>query len=190
MITFRNDSEEAITAFVLSIGELKITYELAYTGQSILPGQSRTEEMYDGNFTAAAVQNPEQAGVLDIVAVYFVNRGDGDPYFVQTIGERHKGMKDQLTLAVPLLRTTVSTLQPEESSIPVEALEALSSRLKADASKPPASRDYDEGRAWITRLLDNDITEAKIGRGLTPGAVSKKSFNRLVLLCEKIQSQL
>jgi len=132
--------------------------------------------MYYGNFVAAAVRNPEQAGVIDVVAVYFVKRGDGDPYFVQTIGERHKGMKDQLALAVPLLRTTVSALQREESSIPVEALEAHSSRLKGDTSKSPASREYDEGRAWITRLLDDDIIEAKIGRGLTPGAVSTQSF--------------
>jgi hypothetical protein len=188
-VTLRNDSAERITAYAVAFGGLRIISDLAYTGAPFLPGQSRSEEILYDNFAAAAMRNPDEAGVLNVVAVYFVNRGEGEPDIVQTISERHQGLKDQLALALPSLRTELSGPQQAES-FSADTLEALSLRLKSSAPKSSTSRDYNEGRAWVTRLLDDDITQAKNGRGLTLGAVSKEELNRLVLLYEKMQAQL
>jgi hypothetical protein len=189
-VTYRNDSAERITAYTVAIGGLRITSDLAYTGLSFLPGQSRSEEIAFANFSTAAVRNPEQAGVLNVVAVYFVNRGEGEPDIVQFIAERHRGLKDQLALALPSLRTVVSDSEQSESSISVETLEAHNQRVTISTSKSSTSRNYAEGRAWITRLLDDYITQTKNGRGPTPGAVPKEELNRVIRLYEDIQAQL
>jgi hypothetical protein len=187
-VTLLNQSSKKITAFVLSVGNLSITKDLAYTGDSLASGETIVEMIPFYNFEAAASKNPDKAGDLEISAVYFVDDGEGETRHVQSIRQTHQGLKEQAERILSLLRGLSNSPQ-KSSEYLVRQFDAQAQNLKATPENNNSSSNYTGGRNWVNKLFDDDVNKIKQKQKRDSNLNSQDELNELILFYEKFLSQ-
>lgn len=160
-ITLKNQSNENITAYVLSMGDVSVTTQIGFDGEPFAPNHMRVEKIPFDNVTGAAQNNPARAGEIVLSAVFLANgTGEGEPRWVAKIKNKYMGMKDEVQIILPLLRSTSNSHEPDlERSL--VALEAHAAELPQGKEKDKLSFDYQDGRSYVKEGLKSNIKYLK-----------------------------
>lgn len=159
-VTVQNQSPKNITSFMLAIGDLMILTDYVPDGTLFGPGEQNVQRISLGNFEAAAAKNPKQAGEVVVTAVYFDDRtGEGDARRVEMIRKRYEGIKEQIKLALPILRNALSS--SEDADNVLLAAESQVKNLPTEANNSRLSPDYRDGRDVMKQSLGESIQKLK-----------------------------
>jgi len=156
-VTLLNSSTKAIAAYIISIGDLKIMTDVACGTETFAPGQTKTEQIPINNFRADS-STLEPQNELVIAGVLFEDRsGEGEEHPLTMMRERHQGIKDQLEIFLPILRTVSASGQDTD-----QILNEIKSRvalLPIEKKPLTTSADYQGGRTWLRDRLNNDLQD-------------------------------
>lgn len=186
-VTLSNNSFKNISAYVLSVGDLNVMNYSGFNEEPFSPGQTKVEKLPYGNFEATAERDPKRAGVLVVSAVYFDDQSnEGDLRQINMIKDNYTGIKEQLNLILPLLRSALSSVQsdPERTFL---TLETQVAHLPTDVGNAKVSADYRSGRAWVQESLSMEIQN--LGRmnraNVNPELDHTMDLNNLIKSCER-----
>ena len=154
-----NESSRNINGYVLTIGNLSITTDLASVGEVMEPGVSRQEIIPIGNLDVAESQAPRMEREVTIAALSFEGfSGEGDSHALKLLLERHRGIRDQVEILLPRLREMKA--QPSSRST-ADELEKLATRLSREVDQAKQSPNLAEGRRWISDQFRKQLRDSK-----------------------------
>ena len=133
-LSLRNNYSKNITAYTVSVGNLKMQEDFIYSDRVIAPGTDYTLN----------IPIPSSGSNTNVLAAVFDDQtSDGDSTLSTAIKERRRGEKIQLTRILPLLQHTLSLPSP----VPMEALNNLKSQISSlpEASDHGLSQSFNGG---------------------------------------------
>ena len=170
-ITLVNESGKNINGYVIGISNLSITTDFASVGTVMEPGAVRQETFPLSNFAAMGTKE------VRIAALSFEGlTGDGEPFELQLMLDRHKALKEGVDLVLPLLRELKSDFSPANSA----RTEQLVSTALLRRTRPRESPAFNEGRQWISDQFREKSTAAR----------DKTSVEEMITFFEQIRARL
>ena len=121
VLTLRNDSDKAITAFSLSESGVNSRSEMIGSDRIMAPGAIKT--------TLCGLPSPTspEKGITILAVVYEDGTSEGDPKYIKQIFDARAGTQAQLTRILPLFRDALVT--PKTMSL-VQKQEAIKLKLE------------------------------------------------------------
>lgn len=189
-ITLINQSTQNITAFVLSMGSVSITTQIGFDGEPFVPNQVRIEKIPLSNVIAAAENNPGRAGEIVLSAVFLADgTGEGESQRVAKIKNRYLGMKDEVKLVLPLLRSALSSTEADSEHL-LLMLENKASQLPTGEEDDKLSHDYRSGRSFVKDGLKSNLKNLRGRKSATLISDYREGLNELIPQYERFLSIL
>ena len=156
-VTLVNKSNRNIVAYILRVGELSIMSDYGAIGAYLAPGDIKVEKIPFGNFEATADKDTSRAGELIVAAVYFQGgTGEGEAERLKMMKERYAGTKEQIELALLILREALKSAQPDSDNA-LHKLEAEVELLPTQSGNIKLSPNYRAGRDEIKNNVKMEI---------------------------------
>jgi hypothetical protein len=185
-VTLLNQSSHNITAYMISMGEFSVTT----CCNTFAPGETRIENIPFGNLEAHAAKNPDHAGELVLSAVYLEGgASEGEAQNLNRLKSRISGIKEQVKLVLPILRSALNSSQPDSENI-LQALESQVSLLPIEDKQANLLPQRKGGRAWIKGKLQREIQYLKSKDKTVVGFDLRTQLMQLVEAYEQLLARL
>jgi hypothetical protein len=150
-----NKSSSNINGYVLTVGNLSITTDFASIGEVMRPGESHVERIPLSNFSA---DPQKQLAELVISAVSFQGySGEGDSEQLNLLLERHRGIKEEISLLLPILKEAQKNFSPNALS---RLKSVVPDRVRNNGGAR-VSGTSEEGREWVQKQFGKKIQMAE-----------------------------
>lgn len=184
-LTLLNQSAKNITAYVFSMGGVSITTQIGFDGEPFAPNQVRVEKIPFGNVVGAAQNNPGRAGEIVLSAVFSTDgTGEGEPQWVAKIKNRYWGMKDEVKLVLPLLRSALNSKEADSERV-LLMLENQVAQLPTEEENDKLSHDYRSGRSFVKEKLQSHLKDLRGRKKADPSADHREGINVLLAHYER-----
>jgi hypothetical protein len=143
------------------MGSVSITTQIGFDGEPFAPNQVRVEKIPLSNLIGAAENNPRRAGEIVLSAVFSADgTGEGEPQQVAKIKNKYLGMKDEVKLVIPLLRSALSSTEADSERL-LLMLEDQVSQLPTGEQDDKLSHDYRSGRSFVKDGLKSNLKNVR-----------------------------